>query len=171
MVKSVEDGCNMNAGLDTYFLRRSKPGPPAAQKSSVVDKFEGQINDVQVQFDDESDAMNIDFPDSSFTDFSTLNSTFGTRQTATNFTSSPPSTMYNQGNIQDVERCCGVGGLASLDIFPLLPRIMSYLSRDDLVNLMLVNRDFHHEGMRMLYRDLSWDIQDGACNWMVIRLM
>ena len=74
-------------------------------------------------------------------------------------------------HMEDVEDYAPAVGFAGVDMMLLLPKIMSYLRRDDLFRLMLVNKDFHHQSMYMLYRELWWDINDATGNHMIIRLM
>lgn len=74
-------------------------------------------------------------------------------------------------HMEDVVDCAPAVGFAGVDMMLLLPKIMSYLRRDDLFRLMLVNKDFHHQAMYMLYRELWWDINDAVGNYMIIRLM
>lgn len=73
-------------------------------------------------------------------------------------------------HMEDVVDCAPAVGFAGVDMMLLLPKIMSYLRRDDLFRLMLVNKDFHHQAMYMLYRELWWDINDATGNHMIISL-
>jgi len=156
----------MNATIDTYFLKRRK-----GRSGSVVlpQKWETDRKSARLQIESEGDPMDVDPPDSLITDHDVSNSKCSEQVGAISHNSSRISSTFDEKNSHDASGCAK--GLASFAMFSLLPRIMAYLPKGDLVRLALVNKDFYHEGMRLLYRHLAWDVQDDHCNTMVMRLM
>lgn len=156
----------MSAAIDTYFLKRRK-----GRSGSVLlpQKWETDYQNTRLQMESEGDPMDVDSPDSSVTDHGLSNLKYSEHVRASANNLSQISSMFSEKNLHDASRC--TKGLASFAMFSLLPRIMAYLPKDDLVRLALVNKDFYHEGMRVLYRHLAWDVQDERCNTMIMRLM
>ena len=158
----------MSAGIDTYFLKRRKGRSGSVPAYTLPQKWEIDRKNTRLQIDIEGDHLDIDSPDSSFTDHDLSNSKYPEQVGASGHNASRLSSTFDGGNSHDAGGC---KGLASFAMFSLLPRIMAYLPRDDLVRLALVNKDFYHEAMRVLYKHLAWDVQDERCNTMMMRLM
>lgn len=155
----VQQGADMSATIDTYFLKRRKGRSGSAL---LPQKWETDRKNARPQIESDGDPMDVDPPDSLF------NSNFPEQVGANGHNSSRLSSLDGK-NLHDASGCAK--GLASFAMFSLLPKIMAYLPKNDLVRLALVNKDFYHEGMRVLYRHLAWDVQDEHCNTMVMRLM
>ncbi|RPB24662.1 hypothetical protein L211DRAFT_867976 [Terfezia boudieri ATCC MYA-4762] len=157
---------DMSAAIDTYVLKRRKgrSGPVL-----LPEKRETDGKNARLQIECEGDPMDVDPPDSSFTDHGLSNPKSSKQIGTSGHNSSQLSSIFDGKDLHDASG--SAKGLASFAMFSLLPRIMAYLPRDDLVRLALVNKDFYHEGMRVLYRHLAWDVQDEHCNTMVMRLI
>lgn len=156
----------MSSNLEPYS-KRGKIGGQRTWKT-VPAKVDEDTNPAPVHGNINDDPMDIDRPVSSLTDNSATREPYSAFSVSNR--SSLPSTSAPQSMpSKDIRRL--TRGLDSSAIFPLLPKIMFFLRRDDLTQLMLVNRHFYDEGMRMLYRNLSWDLQDSASNEVIVRLM
>ena len=162
----VQQGADMSPTTDTYFLKRRK-----GRSGSVLlsQKWETDRKHPRLQIESECDPMDVDFPDSSFTDHSLSTPKCPEQLGPGGHNTSRLSSLFDGKDSHDASGCAK--GLASFAMFPLLPKIMAYLPRDDIVRLALVNKDLYHEAMRVLYRHLAWDLRDDRCNTMVMRLM
>ncbi|KAF8460501.1 hypothetical protein BDZ91DRAFT_851514 [Kalaharituber pfeilii] len=73
-------------------------------------------------------------------------------------------------NQMDTRGASELKGLGSFPMFTLLPKIFSYVRKDDLANLMLVNKDFYHQAKRLLHKELAWDVHDENFADVIVKL-